>query len=162
MAKAMSATLIFAAVSMAACGSSSNGSRGTSSSATSTAASAPAAPLTAPPGGAYTASMTTKGLEAAGVVVRDVGNSGTWHMSLSAKKVSLKPPFNGPIVYAVVSVTKRTLTLGPNPECSTAKGRSQKSVYTESQVGGGVQFKAVHFACPEDGGAITAGIWKKG
>jgi hypothetical protein len=154
--------LILAAVSVAGCGSSSGGKAGSSGASSSAASSAPAGPLAAPPSGKYSATLTTKGLEGAGVVVRDVGNAGTWQMTLSAKKLTLKPPFKDAFDYTVVSVTKDKLTLGPNPECSTAKGRSQKSVYSESQGAGGVLFKAVHFACPEDGGVITAGPWKKG
>jgi hypothetical protein len=148
MAKALRIVLVLAALSLAACGSSKD--KNSSS------------PLSAPPSGSYTAKMTTPDLQKAGVVVLDVGNAGTWHMTLGPKRLSVKPPLKEAITYPVVSVTKDKLTLGPNPECSTAKGRSQKSVYTESQVSGGVEFKAVDVACHEDGGAITAGVWKKG
>jgi hypothetical protein len=154
--------LVLAALLGAGCGSSSGGKASSASSTSTTATSAPATPLTAPPSGSYSATMTTKGLESAGVIVRDVGNAGTWHLTLSKKKLTLKAPYKDAFGYPVVAVTKDKLTLGPEPECSTAKGRSQKSIYTESQSAGGLLFKAVHFACPEDGGVITAGIWKKG
>jgi hypothetical protein len=159
--KAMPALMAaVAATSLAACGSDNKSS--SKSTASTTTAAAAATPLTAAPTGNYTAAMTTKGLEGKGVVVHDVGNAGTWTMTLGTKKVSMKPPGHEAIVYPVVSVTKDKLTLGPNPLCSTATGRSQKSVYSESAVSGGVRFTVVKAPCPEDGGAIAAGIWKKG
>jgi hypothetical protein len=158
--RAVTAIVVVIAIpALAACGSS---DKSGSSTSTKAPAAAAATPLTAVPSGKYTAVMTTKGLEAQGVVVRDVGNAGTWQMTLGAKKVSMKPPGHEAIVYPVVSITKTKLTLGPNPLCSTAAGRSHNSVYTEAGVGGGVEFKAVKAVCPEDGGAIAAGIWKTG
>jgi hypothetical protein len=113
------------------------------------------------PSGQYVATLTSAGLEAVGVDVVGVGGGGVWHMSIGPHKLTFTPPGHPASAYSIVNLTKSQITLGPNPDCSTAVGKSQNSVFTLSQSGGGVRFVAVKEACKEDVGALAVAPWHK-
>jgi len=82
-------------------------------------------------------------------------------MSIGPHTLTFTPPGHPASTYSIVSLTKSRITLGPNPDCSTAVGKSQNSVFTLSQSGGGVRFVAVKKACKEDVGALAVAPWHK-
>jgi hypothetical protein len=157
---AATAALLAAAFCASGCGSSSTSSSASAPSGTATA-SVPvqSQPLTKVPSGRYVATLTSAGLQAQGVDVVGVGGGGVWHLSISPHKLTFTPPGHSASSYSIVSLTKSRITLGPNPQCSTAVGKSQNSVFTLSQAGGGVRFVAVKKACTEDVGALAVAPW---
>jgi hypothetical protein len=113
--------------------------------------------------GTYTSHLQTKDLDAQGVVTHDIGGGGIWTLKLTKTTAVWKGSLasNPEVRYPVVSSVKGRLTLGPNPECSTNAGRTQRTVFTVAKKDGRLAFKPVHIACKEDGGVLAAGSWKK-
>ena len=163
---ALSATVaaLAAAVAASGCGSSSHSKTAgaaTSQSASSKPAGGPVDVRTLR--GRYAATLTSAGLRAVGVDTINVGGPGVWHMSIGRRNLTFTPASGGgdATTYPIAAVTPRKITLGPESECSTEKGRSHRSTFRLSQTAAGLRFIAVSVACPEDGGALAVAPWHK-
>jgi hypothetical protein len=112
--------------------------------------------------GNYTAMLSRSGLDASGIDTGNVGGTGVWHLSITRRSLTFKPPQPYPATtYPLVSVTADRITLGPEAACSTTFGRTHKSVFRLAQTAAGLRFIKVAVACPEDGGALAVAPWRK-
>jgi hypothetical protein len=143
----------------AGCGSS--GGKKTTAAAT-TAPSSTASTIPARIDGTYSAHLTTNALSAAGVDTANVGGGGVWHLTVTSRRLSLKPPppASDETRYAILSAKAGRLTLGPEKACSTTEGQTQKSFFTFSKSAAGLKFVAVKVACKEDGGSLSVAPWR--
>jgi hypothetical protein len=155
------AALAAALVLLGGCGSSGDKSTTTAPSPSATkTTTARSQPLSAAPGGRYTAQLTSPGLEAQGVDTIGVGGGGLWHLVVGPHKLTFTAPAGHPTTtYRVIRLDKREITLAPNPECSTASGKTHDSMFTLGQVNGDLAFAPVKKACVEDVGVLAVAPW---
>jgi hypothetical protein len=112
--------------------------------------------------GNYVATLSRAGLDASGIDTGNVGGTGVWHLSITRRWLTFRPPPPYPATtYPLVGVSADRITLGPEQACSTKFGRTHKSVFNLVRTAIGLRFVKVVVACSEDGGALAVAPWRK-